>query len=182
MFRSENWAIAFVHASKTTLNAEEALQYLKLFCNTALALPGDLFGKNDSDRLEKIIISAKKKYFEKNADNSALHNYTIAERFFQLMVRRYCFQHYKKIIRSTEKIINRQKGIEEVVVESTVDLDMEFMDIMAEKTKKLIGAKEIKLKQRLIPELIGGLRLRHGSMLYDGSIKRALEIMGSELK
>ena len=182
MFRAENWARAFVNAAKNPLAAEEALQYLKVFCNGALSLPGDLSGTNDSDRLGKLIAAAKNRFFEKNENDSAMRNFTVAERFIQLMVRRYCFHQYKKIIRSTEKIIYKQKGIEEVIVEAPVDLDKEFLETLGEKTKKMIGAKEIKLTQHLLPELIGGLRLRWGSTLYDGSIRRALQMMALELK
>ena len=58
MFRPENWATAFVHAAKTPLAAEEALEYLKIFCFAALSLPGDLSGRNDADRLGRSIRAA----------------------------------------------------------------------------------------------------------------------------
>ena len=182
MFRAENWALAFTNAAKTSLAAEEALQYLKVFCSIALSLPGDLSGKNDADRFGKCIHTAGIKYFTNNAKEHSSENFILAERFIQLILQKGCFNHYKKIIRSIETKIDREKGIEEVIVEVPVEIDREFIKNLEEKAKIITGANEIKLTQRLMPELIGGLRLRWRSMLYDGSIRRALEMMTLKLK
>ena len=189
MFRAETWSAAFVNSAGTPLAAEEALQYLKVFCYAALMLPGDLSGRNDADRLGRSISTAVKIFSGQNKNNTgqpdgipADQSFCLAERFVQLMLRKNCFHHYKKILRSIENIVDKQKGIEKVVVETAVDLDKEFLEILEDKTKKLIGAKKVALTQRIIPELIGGIRLRWGSLLFDGSVKRALEKMTLELK
>ena len=179
MFRPENWATAFVNAAGNPDAAEEALQYLKVFCNAALSLPGDLSGTNDADRLGKAIHAARGRL---PGGNAAQNSFCLAERFVQLMLRRDCFHHHKKIIRNIEKMTDKQKGIEEIIVEAAVNLEKDFLDTIKETARGLTGAKEIKLSFRLIPELIGGLRLRRGSILYDGSIKRSLEKMALGLK
>ena len=178
MFRPENWAYAFVNAAKTPVRAEEGLHCLKSFCHAALSLPGDLSGRNDADRLGRSIQAVKKRLPLPVEEDS----FCLAERFIQLMLRKNCFHHYKKIVNCIEKIIEKQKGIEEVIVEAAVDLDKEFLREIEQKAKNLVGAREIKLTQRLIPELIGGIRLRWGSLLFDGSVRRSLEKMKLNLK
>ena len=186
MFKPENWAIAFVNAAKNTEAAEEALQYLKVFCSAALALPGDLSGRNDADRLGQSIDAAGGKFFtagtEDTASQGARGSFLLAKHYVQIMLRCCYFQHYKKIIRSIEKILNKQKGIEVITVESAVKYDVDFLEKLAKESLKITAAKEIKIVQRLRPELIGGLRLRWGSMLFDGSIKRSLEKMALHLE
>ena len=189
MFKADNWAKAFVNTTKTPLDAEEALNFLKTFCYAALSLPGDLSGKNDADRLGRSIEAAWLRFSEQNNDNAqetvetpTKQNFRLAERFVMLMLRKDCFHHYTKILRSIEKIINKQKGIEEVTVEAAIKLDNELLRDIEAKAKSLLGAREINLTQHLVPDLIGGIRIRWGSKRYDGSIKRGLEAIAGNIK
>ncbi|MCL1928979.1 MAG: F0F1 ATP synthase subunit delta [Treponema sp.] len=191
MFRPEPWAEAFVKAAGTPLGAKDALEYLKVFCRAALALPGDLSGKNDADRLGKIIKAALARTgfaAESCAENQGgsagevlKDTIELAERFVQLMLRKKCFHRYKGIIREIEKIIHKKMGIEEVFVEAAVDLGEDLVTVLKEKAKQLSGAKDIIFSIRLIPDLIGGFRIRWGSMLFDGSIKGQLQKMTADL-
>ena len=191
MFRPEPWAEAFVKTAGTPLSAKDALDYLKVFCRAALALPGDLSGKNDADRLGRSIRAALARtelIAEGCGENQGsatgeANNDTIvlAERFVLLMLKKKCFHHYKRIIREIEKTIHKQMGIEEVFVEAAVDLGEELMATLKEKAKQLSGAKDVVFSIRLIPDLIGGFRIRWGSMLFDGSIKGQLRKMTVDL-
>ena len=188
MFRAENWAAAFVNSAKTTLAAEEALQYLKIFCIAALSIPGELSGRNDAKRFGLLITGTKCRFSGQNKEDEEQFNKTdagqsffLAERFIQLMMIKKCFHNYKKILRCIEKIINKQMGVEEIIIEAAVELDKELLQNIGEKAKKMIGAREIRLIQHQIPELIGGIRIRWGSLLFDGSIKRFLENMAGDL-
>ena len=174
MFKPEPWAKAFVNASETA--AEESLEYLRIFCRAALTLPGYLSGRNDADRLGKAIKAALVR-----TNSTEPHSAILSERFMQLMIRKNCFNHYKQIICEIEKIIYKQNGIEEVIVETAVEPDDSFLEAVRAQAKQLIKAKEIKLTRRLIPELIGGLRLRWGSKLYDSSVKYRLQKMAADL-
>ena len=179
MFRTEPWAEAFVNAAGTSSKAENALEYLKVFCRAALSLPGDLSGRNDADRLGRSIGSALAR--AKHPIESGREPIVLAERFVQLMLRKKCFHHYKVIIRTIEKNIYKQKGIEEVFVEAAVDPGEEFLTKAKEKVKQLSGAKDIVFSLRIIPDLVGGFRIRWGSTLFDGSIRGRLQKMTSDL-
>jgi len=101
----------------------------------------------------------------------------LAIRFVQLMLLRNCFYQSKKIIREIEKSIDKQKGIEEVHVETAVLPEEKLLAGLKEKAKLLSGAQEVRLSLQLVPDLIGGFRIRWRSMLFDGSIKGHLQKM-----
>ena len=93
------------------------------------------------------------------------------------MVRKNRINQYKNIIFHIEKIIKKQKGIEEVIVETAVQPEEQLLAVIMEKAKELTGANEVKLNIKIIPDLIGGIRLRWGNMVIDSSIKRSLQNM-----
>jgi hypothetical protein len=177
-FRPEPWANAFVIVSGTTAAAEESLEYLRVFCRAALSLPGDLSGRNDADRLGRSIEAALARVSRDNAGGDPA---VPAKRFVQLMLRKHCFFQYKRIIREIEKIICKQKGIEEVFIETAVEPEDSFLETVRARAKDMTRAKEVKLTRRLIPELIVGFRILWGSVLFDSSVKRRLQKMAGDL-
>jgi len=185
VFRPEPWAEAFVKTAGTSSAAETALDYLKVFCRAALVLPGDLSGRNDADRLEKSISAALARTGNsletEGGSEACSYPAVLAERFVLLMLRKKCFHYYKRIVREIEKNIYKQNGIEEIFVEAAVDLGEDLLAALKEKAKQLSGAKDVIFSLRLIPDLIGGFRIRWGSMLYDGSIKGRLHKMTADL-
>ncbi|MDR2471909.1 MAG: F0F1 ATP synthase subunit delta [Treponema sp.] len=187
MFRAESWAEAFT-ASAAALGAERglspadvsalaetSLEYLRVFCRAALALPGDLSGRNDADRLGAAISAALER--SESAPEAAEH----ARRFIQLILRRGCFHRSRRIILAVEKRLDRTRGRVEAVVEAASEPDGALRSALEDRAKALTGAGEVKLRIRIRPELIGGLRLRLGSLLFDGSLKTKLRRMEADL-
>jgi hypothetical protein len=175
-FRPEPWAEAFVNAAGSASAAEEALGNLRVFCRAALMLPGDLSGRNDANRLGRCITAALalasgRGAAERMPRSDGTDAAGFASRFIQLMLRKNCFYYYKRILREIEKAIYKQKGIEEVIVETAVEPEGGILETVREKALHLTGAKDIKLTLRVIPDLIGGIRLRWGSIVFDDSIK-----------
>jgi len=177
-FRPDPWAETFVKEAGTPSVAEEALEQLKVFCRAALTLPGDLSGKNDADRLGRAITAALERCDGIDAGSVST---VLAARFVQQMLRKDCFHQYKKIIRKIQKNINKAKGIEEMAMEAAAEPTGEFLAGLEEKAKIMAGAREVQLTVRLIPELIGGFRLRWESLLFDGSVKRQLQKMAEDI-
>jgi F-type H+-transporting ATPase subunit delta len=190
MFRVEPWAEAFTGTAvlapedqeeELSLTAE-ALEYLRLFCRSALLLSGDLSGRGDADRIDGSIQRAlEKQDLSGPASSRSKAAAEAARRFILLMIRKGRFHQHKRIILGIEKIINRRKGLEEVIVETAVEPDEQLLSAVREKAAALTGAREIKTTVRVIPSLIGGVRLRIGSMLFDGSIKTQLKKMASDI-
>jgi len=199
-FRPEPWAEAFINAAGSVSAAEEALGYLRVYCRTTLMLPGVLSGRNDAARLGQCIKSAlavvsgreaahgtagKTPGSNGSAGNSPAGNSPdaadYASRFVQLILRKDCLHNSRQILREIEKAINKKKKIEEVIVETAEEAGEGTLAAVREKALHLTGAKEIKLITRVIPDLIGGLRLRWGGIVFDGSIKRRLEKMTRDI-
>jgi len=183
-FRPEPWAEAFVSAAGNALAAEEALEYLRVYCRAALTLPGELSGRNDADRLGRYIAAAlvsSGKAAKTAREGGETDTAVFASRFIQLILRKRYFYRYKEILRGIEKVIYKQKGIEEVIVEAAEKPQEEILDAARKKALCLTGAKDIKLILRVIPDLIGGVRLRWGSIVFDGSIKWRLEKMAADI-
>ena len=172
MFKPEPWAEAFYNTAGSAAFAEEALEYLVIFCHAALALPGNISGRTNADRLGKMLRTALSRNGENNVPGAEL-----ALHYIQIMVRRSYLYQQKSIIHCIEKKINKQKGIEEVVVETAVEPEEQLLALIKEKAKALTGANEVKLNAKIIPDLIGGIRLRWGNMVIDSSIKRSLQNM-----
>ena len=64
MFRPEPWAEAFYNTAGSVAAAEEALEYLHIFCHSALALPGNISGRTNADKLGKILRTALSRHYK----------------------------------------------------------------------------------------------------------------------
>ncbi len=77
------------------------------------------------------------------------------------------------IIECFKRQFCEENGIIEVTVESASELDMQLCIFIETHLNKITG-KKIKMQTVVRPELIGGLVVKYGGCLYDGSIKRHL--------
>jgi len=78
-----------------------------------------------------------------------------------------------------EKVFTH-KGIEKATVESAVALDDAQLKELEEKLSAMTG-KVIQLKNQINPEVVGGLLLRVGDKVVDGSIRKRLNDMKDDL-
>ncbi|MDR2314412.1 MAG: F0F1 ATP synthase subunit delta [Spirochaetaceae bacterium] len=174
MFRAEGWADAFAgFAGKT--GAEEALEFLRTLCRAVLSLPGYVSGQTDADALGGLIDRALERAGEKTAPALA------ARAFLLLMIRRNRFIHYKAILREIEKRINRDKGLVELFLDIPFQPGEALIEGVKQRALYLTGGKDPRLKIQIMPELIGGFRLRLGSRVFDGSLKTRLQQMAGDL-
>ncbi|MDR2552175.1 MAG: F0F1 ATP synthase subunit delta [Treponema sp.] len=209
MFRGEPWADAFVKSALrwgpswgdgTESRREElfraadlALEYLRIFCRSALSLPEDLAGRSDAERFGAVIAASLKRAAETSGpafgqdgrggtEGAGLPPQAeLSRRFVMLMIMKGCFHHYKRIIRGIEQLLNRQRGVEEPILEAAADPDPALLAAAESKAREISGAREIRLTIRVIPGLMGGLRLRVGSRIFDGSLKTGLQKMAVDL-
>ena len=72
------------------------------------------------------------------------------------------------------------KGVLEGYIYSTLKLDQNTIQKISEKLSK-IEHKQIELKNKIDPSLIGGVKVIIGDKVYDGSIKNHLEMMKNDL-
>jgi len=69
---------------------------------------------------------------------------------------------------------DREAGIVEAEVEAATELDDDVRRRLGEQLARIFGAREVRLKVRQAPELLGGLVVKIGDRRIDASLRRRL--------
>jgi F-type H+-transporting ATPase subunit delta len=77
-------------------------------------------------------------------------------------------------------MVDEKKGVVKAVVESAIELTSEEQIALTEKLAK-VTQREVRLTCVVKPEVIGGLIVRIGDKVIDGSVKSRLDIMKDNL-
>jgi hypothetical protein len=186
MFSPEPWARAFLRQPKTAEESENAFEILKLYCRAALMIPGELAGLNDARRFARIIdrsleetgLVPQADFAGDPGDLPAAAKYS--RNFFLLMIRKGCFYQYKKIVGRIRKIMDENRRTVQAVLEAPFEPDPGFIESVKQRLLEKTKARKIELDFHLSPELIGGFRIRMGSVLLDGSLRARLAKMASD--
>ncbi|MDR2184631.1 MAG: F0F1 ATP synthase subunit delta [Treponema sp.] len=179
MFSAERWALAFSGAlggAPGWEQVEEGLSLLRVLVPLVKPLVPKRADSVFAARLEKSLRLA----MEQTGIKSRGAEY--ARRLLGLLARKNCFHRSEEIIRALEDQGDRLKGTLPVVLESAVPPEQDFQDALKLLLQRKTGAREIRLEARINPALLGGYRLRIHSILIDGSLRRQLHQMESELR
>jgi F-type H+-transporting ATPase subunit delta len=96
-----------------------------------------------------------------------------------LMVRRGRFELLPGVIREFTRLYRRREGIVEASVTSAAALDAGEVETLQERLVAMTGNR-IELQQHVDPELLGGIQVRVGDRLIDGSVRGRLERLRSD--
>ncbi len=96
-----------------------------------------------------------------------------------LLVRRGRFELLPAVIREFRRLFRRREGIIEATVISTVTLGEAEIAALQERLVAMTGSR-IELRQMTDPSLLGGLQVRLGDRLIDGSVRGRLERLRSD--
>jgi F-type H+-transporting ATPase subunit delta len=97
-----------------------------------------------------------------------------------LLVRRGRFELLPTVSAEFRRLYRRREGIVEAVVTSAAPLDASEVTALAERLAVTAGAR-VELSQRVDASLIGGLQVRLGDRLIDGSVRGRLERLRTRL-
>ena len=97
-----------------------------------------------------------------------------------LMIRRGRFELLSGVIREFTRLYRSSEGIVEASVTSAVALDLADVEALAERLAALTG-KRIELHEEVDPGLLGGIQVRVGDRLIDGSVRGRLDRLRVEL-
>lgn len=100
--------------------------------------------------------------------------------FLLVAVRKRRESHLPNMYRAFLDLANEARGIVEVEVRSAVPLPEETAQRLEEKLVSRLG-KRVKFQTQVAPDLIGGLVVRVGDELMDGSVKTRLRRMRDRL-
>jgi F-type H+-transporting ATPase subunit delta len=197
VFHGKRWAGAFI----TSLgdNAGEGFVCLKALVKPLKGVSGVLFGYSAARRLEAILrdscASIKGAAFSINTDTfngntnafnaatsggDAALEYVI--RFITLAVEKNQFRNIDLILRKIEEFLDAKNGILGVSVESASPMDDVFEKELRRRIIAQTGAADLKMKTVLVPDLLGGYRLRIGGYFIDASLKGQMEKMKADLE
>ncbi len=101
-------------------------------------------------------------------------------RFMMVVVDRRRQRLMPAIMRDFVALVDRHEGIRRMEVSVARDLDTAEFEILVTRLSDAFAA-EVHPEIRVRPGIIGGIVVRDGDTLYDGSIKRQLEAMRRKL-
>ncbi len=85
----------------------------------------------------------------------------------------------RMINRSMRRLVDELRGRIEVEITTAAVVEGEVLDKVRHRLASSLG-KEVSLVTRVNPEILGGLLIRIGDKVYDGSVKNRLERMREE--
>jgi F-type H+-transporting ATPase subunit delta len=156
---------------------EEGLDLLRVLAPCIQGIHGSVSGTFAAAQLEKMI---RKALPLAGAQAGSGKGIEIAVRFILLLVKKNLFRHIDAVITEIENELNHLRGILPVALESALPAG-DFQDSLTKQLMEKTGAKGIKLDTRLVPELLGGYRLRIGGEIIDASLRSQLQQMSADL-
>lgn len=97
-----------------------------------------------------------------------------------LMIRRGRFEQLPAVIREFGRLYRQREGIVEATVTSASELDAAELQALQARLEALTGAR-IELEQGVDPAVLGGVVVRVGDQLIDGSVRGRLERLRTDL-
>lgn len=94
--------------------------------------------------------------------------------FFQILVQNNDLSKADEIINEFVKIWNKENGIIEAGVESAKTLDNNIIKLLNNYIIKLSGAKTVILNQKINKDILGGVIIKYGDKILDGSLRMRL--------
>ncbi len=79
------------------------------------------------------------------------------------------------------RLVDEAEGRTKVAVTSAAELDEVTLSQLRQEFSRLTG-KKVELEVKVDESLIGGIVARYGGMVYDGSIKTQLQLIGESLR
>jgi F-type H+-transporting ATPase subunit delta len=174
MFPSDRWADAFVTVCAG--HAAEGLAVLKVFAPLLARLPGRVAGTGDARALEGMLRAALKAAGT-GADEPGPET---AVRFVALLTRRGLLEQLDAAVRAVEQRVDALNGILAADLESAYPLEEDLQEELKAALIRKYGVREIRLLTRIVPELLGGYRLRVGADLVDSSVRGQLRRMARD--
>jgi F-type H+-transporting ATPase subunit delta len=102
-------------------------------------------------------------------------------RFLQLVFEKKRMPFIGQIIDGLKALIEKHEGIERVEVTVPKSLGDDQREEIVKTLSERIG-KKIVLEEKVEPSIIGGLIIKAGSTVYDGSVKNQIHKLGENLK
>lgn len=98
-----------------------------------------------------------------------------------LMLRRRRLEMVRDVAREFRRLYNKREGIHEAVATSAAPLDDEEVAALRARLEQMTGGR-VELTFNVDPQLLGGVQVRLGDLLIDGSVRGRLERLRGRLE
>jgi F-type H+-transporting ATPase subunit delta len=104
----------------------------------------------------------------------------LSARFLEMLVKKRRFRYIREASAAYSDLLDLQQGRVKATVTSASALTDAEVARLKERIKAKVG-REVELRVEVDPTLIGGVRTRIGSTVYDGTIKNQMEMVKGAL-
>ena len=105
----------------------------------------------------------------------------LVKKFVELLVKKNKITLEDKIIKEFDKTWNKAAGLVEVEITSAGGLNKEMAKLLKSYVAKLSGAKEIAVQEKIDKTMLGGVIIKYGDKVLDGSLKNSLAELREKL-
>ena len=98
----------------------------------------------------------------------------VIKKFVEFLAENNRLSKAEKIIAEFIKIWNNKNGIVEARTVSVKELDRVAVKLLKDYIARLSGAKEVMISQEINKDILGGVVIRYGDRVVDGSLKTQL--------
>ena len=98
-----------------------------------------------------------------------------------LVLRRRRLDSLPQIAREFKRLFNRRAGVVDATATSALRLDQQELAALTTRLETMTG-KKVELVTAVDPSILGGIQVRIGDTLYDGSVRGRLERLRSRLE
>lgn len=124
------------------------------------------------------ISKEKKKTIIQTAFES-LHPYVLNS--LKLLIDRQREDHMEDMVDEYIELVNDEKGIADAIVYTIRPITDQEREAISSSFAAKVGKKSLRLKNVIDSELLGGVKLRIGNRIYDGSLRGKLERLERQL-
>lgn len=121
---------------------------------------------------------AKESILESISDNLELDNRVI--NIIKLLIKNYRLKYYSGILDLVKEIYYREKNISIAEVITAIPLNGDIKQGLKEVLEE-ITKKQLIIKYKIEPEILGGVIVKIGNTIYDGSIKKQLDLLKNKI-
>lgn len=168
------YAKALLGAAEKAGSAEEVLLELEAFVDDILVRLPNLETVLSSPRVP---IEAKEGILDKALEGKASDTFL---NFLKVIARRGRFECLVAIARAARQLFNESRGRVEAHLSTANELDETAVERIKQKLQETLG-REVDLKVHHDESVIGGVVVRVGDTVYDGSVANRLERMRQEM-
>ncbi|KUK11103.1 MAG: ATP synthase subunit delta [Clostridia bacterium 41_269] len=105
----------------------------------------------------------------------------ISMNFLKLVFRKRRERLLKEFLEEFVDLADSARGIEKVEITTAVELTSERREFVKNKISEIIG-KKVKLVEKVDPKILGGIVVKIGDKVYDGSVLNKLNALKRHLK